>query len=264
MAAYQQGVQSIGDSVTSVSVTFPVSFTVAPEIVLTNIRNLTDGTPLAIQATVTSKSSTGFSVVLSAATDGTGYELEWMAGSASIVFDVVAQLGSRVSTLSELTVLPDDDDYVPFVHKSPVVRTMILKWGTLYQAFGRKTSVPASPTDTGAASNWAVDANFFYTHDGVKWGRVPRQTANWAQTLPAHIQQGQAAITNGASSVDVTFAEAFDSTPVIVFSIQNTVAGNKLMISGMLTAASATGFTVSLNAAVDSGNYKLNWSASLP
>lgn len=77
-------------------------------------------------------------------------------------------------------------------------------------------------------------------------------------TLTGRVQT--AAISNGASSVAVTFSSAMLNTSYgLVTSITNTTDSTPLMPQIIHTAKSTTGFTATFNAPVDSANYKLEY-----
>lgn len=79
----------------------------------------------------------------------------------------------------------------------------------------------------------------------------------------ATIQQGNAAINSGTSTVSVSFDQAFDDALYsLTHTLQNTTDGSPQFLSVLITAKSATGFTATLNAAVDSANYILSWTAT--
>lgn len=71
---------------------------------------------------------------------------------------------------------------------------------------------------------------------------------------------GEASISNAATSVVVTFPATLqtgNTTPKIVAMMINTTDANPQFQDVVITARSATGFTATWNAPVDSGNYKL-------
>ena len=73
---------------------------------------------------------------------------------------------------------------------------------------------------------------------------------------------GQAAITNGTSTVSVTFSTAFGSTNyAITCNLINTVDTNPVFESPTITSQSTTGFTIKLNGPVPTANYSLSWTA---
>ena len=265
MAVFQQGLENIGNAAATVTVTYPAAFTTTPEVVIAVIQNTVDGAPSAITAEVTTTTTTGFVVKLSASTNSVNYQLAWVAGSANLMFDVIAQMGFRTSQLAEQTSAPLDNDYFPMVITSPLLQTVLIKWSTVYGLFGRRVSAPAAPGSSGDVGQWAADANWFYTYyDGV-WGRSPRQTDAWDWNYPAGNvwgQEGRITMTSGQNTVSVVFDQEFGGTPLVTFSIENTATGDKLLLQGILTTVDYTGFTVTLNTAPDSSSYVLNWRAT--
>lgn len=72
---------------------------------------------------------------------------------------------------------------------------------------------------------------------------------------------GSVNISNGASSVSVTYTTPGSYNPV--WSIQNTSDTSPIFLQGTITAESSNGFTVTFSAPTDSANYYLNYSASV-
>jgi hypothetical protein len=262
--AFQQGASNIANAASATSVVYPAAFLSTPDVVIAVVQNTVDGGPLSISAEVTASSNTGFTVQLSAATDSANYDLVWVAGDAQIIFEILSQLGFRVSELGLQTSLPLDDDYFPMVHTSPLPATKRIKWSVIKTAFTQfVSSAPSASSDSGTVGQWAVDADFIYTHDGTAWGRTPRATTGWGFThVPTWSAQGQQALTQDVDDVSVVFDEAFGAAPEVIFSFQNTAGGNLQILQGLITAVSTTGFTVSLNTTPDTTAYKMNWRAS--
>jgi len=262
--AFQQGIKDIGDAAATVSVVYPAAFTGTPEVVIAVVQNSTDPPGFyAPVATVSASSNTGFTVTLSTATDSANYDLVWVAGDARIIFEILSQLGFRVSELGFHTSVPLDDDYFPLIHTSPLPVTKRIKWSVIKTAFTQYVaSPPSSQSAPGSVGQWAVDVDFIYSHDGTSWGKTPR-TTSWDYTyVPRLTAEGQKDITQDADTVSVVFAEAFGAAPYVRYSFQNTAGGNIQILQGIIAAVSAAGFTVSLNTSPDTADYKMNWYAS--
>jgi hypothetical protein len=77
--------------------------------------------------------------------------------------------------------------------------------------------------------------------------------------------QGSIAIGNGNSyvTVEFPFTLAGNWHPIYLNVINTTDPSPLNIFPGIITAQSATGFTVQLNAAVDSANYLLSWGVAL-
>lgn len=88
-----------------------------------------------------------------------------------------------------------------------------------------------------------------------------------ARGLEANLTGGEivadsVSITNGASSVTVTFATAFDTTPVITgLTVVKPGAGSDDITPFGVHTLSPTGFTVVLSASAPSSGYTLHYSA---
>lgn len=116
-------------------------------------------------------------------------------------------------------------------------------------------------TDLQLRSAVADDVNF-PTDDTIQSYRV---TAAQIYTyLKTKLRAtGVEALSSSVQSKAVTFGTAMpDANYVLDFCFQNTTDSDPIMLQGMITAKSTTGFTVSFNAPTDSANYKMNWKAS--
>jgi len=71
---------------------------------------------------------------------------------------------------------------------------------------------------------------------------------------------GEVAISNAAQTAAVVFSASMGTTNyAISWSIKNTVDSDPIYPSGVITVKDNDGFTVELNAPVDSGNYVLEY-----
>lgn len=76
-------------------------------------------------------------------------------------------------------------------------------------------------------------------------------------------QFGSQAITNGADTVSVVFAEAFDAVPSSIrVSISRPTGGDIITVNVNSDSITAAGFTCDLGNNVPNGNYTLEWEAS--
>ena len=70
---------------------------------------------------------------------------------------------------------------------------------------------------------------------------------------------GTAAISNGASTVTVTYDVTLSTSLPPIISVNNTVDASPIFLDAVVTAYSTTGFTATFNAPADSGNYVLQY-----
>jgi len=76
-------------------------------------------------------------------------------------------------------------------------------------------------------------------------------------------EAGEQAVSNGSSTVSVTFSNAFPNTSyAIAVSFRNVTDSNPIVFGYNITAKSTTGFTVTMNAAADSANYVLEYTST--
>ena len=94
-------------------------------------------------------------------------------------------------------------------------------------------------------------ANLFYFYQNGAW-------VNYL-TL-SNYRAGTTTISNGGTSVSVTFSSAMASTSyAVTATISNTTDTNPQFIPVTITAISTTGFTAKWNLATDTANYSLQW-----
>lgn len=73
-------------------------------------------------------------------------------------------------------------------------------------------------------------------------------------------RSGTQAITNGTSTVAITFSSAMpDTLYAIEYSIINTTDATPIFLQGIVTTKATTGFTITLNAAADTANYSVTY-----
>lgn len=87
-----------------------------------------------------------------------------------------------------------------------------------------------------------------------------------AASGPSLVKSATVAIASGVNSVTVTFASAFASANWLFQGLRvlNTVDGSpQNLFPGVITAKSASGFTVTLNADTNTINYTLEYSCAL-
>lgn len=76
---------------------------------------------------------------------------------------------------------------------------------------------------------------------------------------------GEEPIGNGDTTVSVSFAPPFVSTPdVVIAVVQNEVDNPQLKLNAQVTSKDLNGFTVDLDGTTDSANYELTWIAGDP
>lgn len=264
--AYQSGEEAISDGVSTVSVVFAPAFGAEPDIVIAVVQNTVDNPQLSIQAQVTAKSATGFTVDLDSATDSANYELSWLAGAASLVFEAVTKLGMRVGDLPRPARPPRGNDLLVMVQDGA---TVAVPFAHLESFFARSAAPPSAPTDPGTAGQLAVDDTGFFAHNGTAWLRMGPlgHATDWTISTAMSavpMQGGSHAFADLDTDAVVTFDESFPSdgaAPLVLFSIRNTVDPTPTAITGVVTAVSLTGFTVEVSPAIDSDNHILDWVA---
>ena len=70
---------------------------------------------------------------------------------------------------------------------------------------------------------------------------------------------GTAAISDGASSVTVTYDVTLSTAVPPIVSVINSIDGSPIFLNPVVTAYSTTGFTATFNAPADSANYVLQY-----
>ncbi len=258
--------QALTQDVVDVDVVFESELPSVPELVIAVVENLSADDPkYLLEAFVVAKSTTGFSIRLSAAPNTGNYSLAWVAGSSAVIFQTLAAFGVKISALSIHATALLDSDYFPFVHTNPIPVTKRLTWAVLRALFPNlKSGAPASPAAPGSYGDVAVSGVWFYAHNGTLWGRSRLFQTAWdvsAGDDPA--QEGVTALVNGQKYIDIPFPVAFSARPYLKFSFRNLVDANTLMLTGLQISGNTTTARVQLNTAPDSGNYEIVWEAKL-
>jgi hypothetical protein len=265
--AYQSGEEPIGDGDTAVSVTFTPAFVGEPAIVIAVVQNKTDDPQLNLQAQITAKDNTGFTVALSGTTDSANYELSWIAGDADIVFQAVTKLGTRITDLPAPIREPRAADRVVMVQDGVTRQIPFADYQASFMLKG--SEAPTAATDGGTASEMFFDSENVYLHVGSRWLRIPYagHPTDWSipavmSTKPA--QGGRVTLADEDTDVTVTYTYDFPSdsaAPLVFFSLKNTADVSPSAFYGNVTASSLAGFTVTFNEAIDSGNWIFDWFA---
>jgi hypothetical protein len=126
--AFQQGSLTVTqDGTLKQVVTFGAPFAVAPEIVIPVVKYVGVGTPLLVEAKIIEITATTFTVQYDADLSGdTNYQLGFVAGDSTVMFDLVATAGIKVSALPEATSM-DAGDWLLMVDISEGVTKKISK-----------------------------------------------------------------------------------------------------------------------------------------
>lgn len=264
--AYQEGTESLATGVQDYTITFPTAFTATPGVILPVVQNTSaDATKYLLTTTVVDSSATDFTVRISGAPNTDNYELAWVAGDITTIFQAVSVLGIRMSQLAVQSAAPGDSDYFPMVSTASLPVTKRLTFSILYSLFVNYVATPpASPAAAGSIGDYSVDETAVYFHTGVQWGRIGLQLGSWdVDPTPIVQQEGVHTLASGNAAPTITFPDTFVSVVPTITSlvITNTVDATSLMLTAQVTAVGLSSFTIALVAAPDSANYKLYWQA---
>lgn len=263
--AYQEGAYNLTTGILDYTIPFPTPFTLAPGVVLPVVRNISaDATKLLINATVVATTNADFTVRLSGAPNTNNYQLAWVAGDISTIFQAVSVLGIRMSQLSLQGNQPADADYFPFVSTVSLPVSKRITFGVLRGMFVNYVATPpASPAAPGDIGDYSVDTEAIYFHTGVQWGKLSLQLGSWdVPSAPVVQQEAQVTLSSGNAAPTITFPVPFTSVPKIsslVFG--NTVPGQNLMLSGFVTSVTLTNFSLALAGPPDNSTYYVNYTA---
>lgn len=263
--AFQYGEAAIGNNATTVSVTFSPAFTTTPAVVIAVVQNEVDNPQLQLSAQVTAKSNTGFTVKLDAPTNSTYYELVWIAGNASLVFEAVTKLGTRITDLPSSPRELRSNDRLVIVQDGVTRQVPFSEFQSTFVT--KNASIPTASTSNGAVGELAFGTDGMYAHTGSKWLRLAPagHPTDWSipgsdSTKPA--QGGSVALSSGATTQSVTYAESFPADggiPQVMFTLRNT-SSSPVATYGYITASSLNGFTVKFSRTIES-NWVLDWFA---
>lgn len=265
--AFQSGEEPIEISSTTASVEFSPGFMTTPAVIIAVVQNQVDSPQLQLNAQVTDKDANGFTVSLDAPTDSANYELVWIAGDASLVFESVTKLGTRITDLpSSPRELRANDRLV--VVQDGVTRQV--PFSEFQSAFvSRNPAIPTASTSNGAVGQLAFGPGNLFAHTGTKWLRLAPAGHPTDWTIPASdstkpAQGGRATLANNDEEKSISYDEPFPSDggiPQVFFTLRNITDPAPTAIYGNVTASSLTGFTVTFSGEIDSNNWVLDWFA---
>ena len=274
--AYQHGAIDLNMTDLIYTITFTTPFSSPPEIIIPVVQN-TSGDPsvMDIRATVIN-TPTGSScqVILSSIPDTNNYDLVWIAGSLTAVFEAISQ-GQKISEAPPVDGALADADKLVVLRYGPYIRTQLIDWGDMRTYFPNAASIPAAPTTAGEAGQVALPSGgspWLFAHNGTQWVRIPVDASSaWTgQNVLTKFREGVTALSNGQQAHAISFSPAFDIGDVpngtylaIKCQIENVADNPVSLLHGMVTAKSRTGFTFTTNAPTDSANFKLVWDARL-
>lgn len=263
--SFQSGTHNLTNGVQDYTVTFPAAFSTTPGVIIPVVFNTTDSSVLMINAQVTAKSASQFSVHLDAVPDSNNYVLGWMAGTAAVIYAALLMIGKKVTDIAVTATLPVDADLFPFVAMSPLPTSKVVTWEMIRSAFVNYLADPPAAADSeGITGQFAADENFLYFRLETTWIQVPVLAGDWLTENPLKPErEGVVSLTSGQATKVVTFGTPFASgnAPIVEVQVFNVESGDKLVLYAMPIASSLSGFTVALNAAPDSSDYKMHYRA---
>lgn len=263
----QTGSTQLTNGVAEVTVTYPAAFTSTPTVVIGMVSNTVDASVLLLTSVLDASSPTGFTMKFDAAPNSSNYYLDWIAGSMELVASTLTTIGRKLTEVPIKSGEPLDSDRLIMIGAYPLPSTFTVNWSSIKGLSAKLVDAPTSRTQPAAYGSVALDANYFYFRDTSYWVRIPREPDGaWTDAfLLKPTRSGYAALTSGAQLQTVAFDTAFASgDPPVIESlvVQNLSAdGAKSVLLGMPVATTLSGFTMALNAATDSANYKVTYRA---
>ena len=187
-ATIQQGDYTIPTGVQTVTISFPVSFGVAPVAVIPVLVNngpttLSGQTKQRLALLLEGWTATNFTVSLSAVTNRIDYHIVWVAGDLSASFSGPAQ-SKRVGQLKRRTLPPKDTDLLLLVNSDGNPTTETLPVGSFLTNLVELTPAPASSASPGVSRKIAIDDTFIHTYANGAWGKLRRDGVTVIQDRP--------------------------------------------------------------------------------
>jgi len=145
-------------------------------------------------------------------------------------------------------------------------QSQALSFGKMQELFPSALATePGVPSASGTANQFGVFNDYLYIRGADKFYRVGVSGVNWgAADVATKRLSATVALDISVQTKSITYASAFTAEPRVTFSIKNTSGdGDKLVLHGFQSAGSTSGFTVTLNAAPDSANYYITYTAEL-
>lgn len=260
---YQHGFATIPNNAGTLTVNYPSSFAATPSVLVPVVRNTSaDGSKLALTATPTAQSASGFTVKLSANTNSANYELVWVAGDEQAVLAVFSALSGRSVTSYPTTGSLRDSFLLPAVFTSPQTQLKNIGpeafWASVMQRAASQPTTPGDQLPASSALAVFVDElnGYMYLSGTTKWLRVALDgSSNWAsQPFFAPFREVEVTLSPsaGVTEYNITFPTAFSAgnNPVVDFSLRipdgvTTPAVHHAVVKGN---TALTGFTLLLNA----------------
>jgi hypothetical protein len=158
MAAYQQGVSTLSTGVNEYVIPFSSAFSSVPNLIYTQVFNSDPlyNTPLWIEAVVTARAASSFTVTLTQTPDSDDYIMSWFAGDMS---QTVVQPGLPGIGIMELPEHKGDlplNSYLPMVIPGRTPQTKITKLGAVLRSFSALQSISATQINDASISGRSV------------------------------------------------------------------------------------------------------------
>ena len=247
------------------TVTFPTpfAFTPVPPLIIPVVQNFSaDPTILQLWVTVTACDANGFDFRLSAPTNTANYNLIYQAGLPDALY--VATQGRRLTDETVFSGTLAAGDLIPMVQMAPIPQSFAMPISALQAAFpSNLAAAPSTPASTtGQVHSFLADDNYLYARTPSGVGRIGLSRTQWSLSDLALKTDRGSHLCTAVITQTITFAATFPVIPHVQFVIRNTVAGDKLLLTGNITARSTTTATITLNAVPTNGtDYYIDWKA---
>lgn len=266
---YQSGLTDIPANALYVDVVFASPFSVPPPVVIPVVHSVgASGIQYILEAGVTDKSTTGFTVWFDSPPPTDEYKLAWIAGGADIIDMLNALSGRKLTSFLPASTMRRAFK-IPFVFLSPTPHIELVDNNAFDASVMRKLpQVPAGPLeDIGQPMDMYADDNWCYIRISDRVARWPLDnTTSWS-LQPFYVPFREAEVTivpsTGVRTFRIDYATPFADgnvpKPLITLSDEGSV--DVEMLSALVTDRDLSGFSVTFNSPPNSTTLKVYYMA---
>lgn len=266
---FQSGLTDIPADALFVEVVFDVPFYAVPSVIIPVVQSVgASGIQYIIEAGVTDKSTTGFTVWFDVPPPTDEYKLAWVAGDSDVIEMLNALSGRKLTSFSPAATMRRSFK-IPFIFLSPTPHIELVDNATFDAGVVRKLpQVPAGPLeDIGLPMDMYSDDNWLYVRISDRVARIPLDnTTSWS-LQPFYVPFREAEVTIVPSTgvrtfrIDYStpFADGNVPKPLITLSDEGSV--DVEMVNALVTARDLSGFNVTFNSPPNSTTLKVYYMA---
>lgn len=241
ISPYRKGaIHTIAEGISEIVITMSTSFDDIDYNISSAVLNTIDATSSQYLMTVSDKTISDFTVILSGVTDTANYKLSWLT------FREDPEIKSGFESIgidedSVVVTLPTPYDDTSYIIKTSIQNTTDATVSQYAMLVTSKSTSGFTITLSGCTDT----ANY---------------VLSWITTENESTETGIDDIGNGEDSVEITFSSPLaNSRYRVLASLENVVDATPSEYAFTVVSKEVSGFTVELSGLTDSANYKLSW-----